>query len=340
VPIATNSDQRAVADAVRAWAAHASPRATARAQESVPDAWRKHWAELADLGLFAVALPEGVGGGGTVADLAVMLEAAATALVPGPVVSTALAGLVLARSQPGSDLLAGIASGSAPCGTALGLGSLTGVRHPDGSLTIDGLASALVGVDQHSMLLLGAQVSGGQAWFLLDADVAGLAISELAPADFSRGVADVALSGVLVAADRVLDGVRTAQVRDLAAVLFAAEAAGVASWCLQTAVEYAKIREQFGKPIGAFQAVKHLCAEMLCRVEVASALAGDAALVRQQPRRRSRWTRRSRRPRTASRYWAVSASPGSTTRTCTCAGPSHCASCWAELLPGAGALHS
>ncbi len=51
----------------------------------------------------------------------------------------------------------------------------------------------------------------------------------------------------------------------LAATLFAAEAAGVARWCLRTAVEYAKVREQFGRPIGSFQAVKHLCAEMLCR---------------------------------------------------------------------------
>jgi hypothetical protein len=283
VPIAINSDQRAVADAVRAWAAHAGPRATARAQETAPDAWHKHWAELADLGLFAVALPETAGGGGTIADLAVMLEAAATALVPGPVVSTALAGLVLARGLPGSDLLAGIASGNAPCGTALGLGSLTGVRHPDGSLTIDGVASSLVGADQQSVLLLGARVSDGEAWFLLDADTAGLATTERAPADFSRGIADVALAGVIVGADRVLPGVSTDLVRDLAAVLFAAEAAGVAAWCLQTAVDYAKIREQFGKPIGAFQAVKHMCAEMLCRVEVASALAGDAALAAADP---------------------------------------------------------
>ncbi len=128
MPIATNSDQRAVADAVRAWAAHANPRATVRAQEIDPGAWRKHWAELAGLGLFAVALPESVGGGGgTVADLAVMVEAGATALLPGPVISTALAGLVLAGARPSSDLLAGIASGNAACGSALGLGSLCGV---------------------------------------------------------------------------------------------------------------------------------------------------------------------------------------------------------------------
>jgi alkylation response protein AidB-like acyl-CoA dehydrogenase len=62
-----------------------------------------------------------------------------------------------------------------------------------------------------------------------------------------------------------------------AATLFAAEAAGIARWCLDTAVDYAKIREQFDRPIGSFQAVKHLCAEMLCRAEQAAALAWDAA---------------------------------------------------------------
>ena len=59
--------------------------------------------------------------------------------------------------------------------------------------------------------------------------------------------------------------------------MLAAEAAGVTRWSLDTAVAYAKVREQFGKPIGSFQAVKHLCAEMLCRAEQAEVAAADAA---------------------------------------------------------------
>ena len=67
------------------------------------------------------------------------------------------------------------------------------------------------------------------------------------------------------------------RVEDLAATVLAAEAAGLARWMLRTATEYAKVREQFGKPIGSFQAIKHMCAEMLLRSEQASVAAADAA---------------------------------------------------------------
>ena len=67
------------------------------------------------------------------------------------------------------------------------------------------------------------------------------------------------------------------RVEDLAATVLAAEAAGLARWTLQTATEYAKVREQFGKPIGSFQAIKHMCAEMLLRSEQIAVAASDAA---------------------------------------------------------------
>ena len=74
------------------------------------------------------------------------------------------------------------------------------------------------------------------------------------------------------------------RVEDVAATVLAAEAAGLARWTLQTATEYAKVREQFGKPIGSFQAVKHMCAEMLLRSEQVAVAAGDAAARRQRIR--------------------------------------------------------
>ena len=123
-----------------------------------------------------------------------------------------------------------------------------------------------------------------------------------------------------------------------ASVLLAAEACGTAAWALETAAEHARVREQFGRPIGQFQAVKHLCADMLVRVEQARALAWDAARAVDERRRRARrWrprspppprsTPRTAAPRTASRSSAASASPGSTTPTSTCAAHSSPARC-------------
>ena len=127
------------------------------------------------------------------------------------------------------------------------------------------------------------------------------------------------------------------RVVDLAATVLAAEAAGLARWMLDTAGEYAKVREQFGKPIGSFQAIKHMCAEMLLRSEQISVAAADAAAAVAEPARcaavdRGRGRRRHRHrgrarstPGTASRCSAASASPGSTTRTCTASRLRHCA---------------
>ena len=113
----------------------------------------------------------------------------------------------------------------------------------------------------------------GTTFLLLDATAEGVAVEALKPTDFSRPLARVVLDS---AAAEVLP-VSRQRVEDLAATVLAAEAAGLARWMLRTATEYAKVREQFGKPIGSFQAIKHMCAEMLLRSEQASVAAGDAA---------------------------------------------------------------
>ena len=76
---------------------------------------------------------------------------------------------------------------------------------------------------------------------------------------------------------RAVSTITTERVREIAAVLLAAEAVGIAQWCVETAAEYAKARVQFGRPIGQFQGVKHRCADMLARTELARAAVWDAA---------------------------------------------------------------
>ncbi len=119
-------------------------------------------------------------------------------------------------------------------------------------------------------------------WFLADAAQPGVVVAPRSPVDFSRPLADVTLTDVTVPAARVLGAADPRLVPDLAAALAAAEASGVAAWCSQTATEYARTRQQFGRPIGSFQAIKHLCAQMLCRAELAAAAAWDAACAADQ----------------------------------------------------------
>ena len=266
--VATVTDEQLAARAlVRDWARNpaSGPGGTAATREverGNADAWRPAFAGLADLGLFGVAIPEDRGGaGGSIEDLCAMVEEAAKALVAGPVATTALATLVV--DDP--ELLAALASGQRFAGVAL-----------EGDVQFDGETSRASGT---LPWVLGAAVGGvlilpaGGKSLLVDTGSDGVRIEPLEAADFSRPLARV----VLTSAPATVIADSRQRVEELAATVLAAEAAGVTRWSLDTAVAYAKVREQFGKPIGSFQAVKHLCAEMLCRAEQADVAAADAA---------------------------------------------------------------
>ncbi len=109
-------------------------------------------------------------------------------------------------------------------------------------------------------------------WVVLDPSA--VEVVPLAGVDGTRDVAEVRLDGCEAPPERWLE---PAAADELAAVLLAAECVGGAAWCVETAVAYAKVREQFGRPIGQFQAVKHRCADMLLALEQARAAAWDAA---------------------------------------------------------------
>lgn len=259
--IAITEEQAALAASIRAWAASARPVDAVRdgrITEPPPG--------LADVGLFGVAIPEDVGGaGGTVADLAAGIAEAAEALVPGPVLGTALGGAVLATvPEAAKEILPGLADGTERLAVVLGSGFLVS------DSILDGESEPALDVHPSAWLLLPA----GDVHVLIPPGTSGVDIEQHDPFDVSRPVGRVRCENVAVPPEAVFE---TLRVDDYAATLGAAEAAGIARWCLRTAVEYAKVREQFGRPIGSFQAVKHLCAEMLCRAESADALAWDAA---------------------------------------------------------------
>ncbi|OMC05330.1 acyl-CoA dehydrogenase [Mycobacterium sp. NS-7484] len=253
-------EQFAARDLVRSWAAATDTAAAVRAGEHDADAWRGPFQGLAELGIFSVAVAEEHGGaGGTVEDLCAMVDEAAAALVPGPVATTALATLIVTDDA----VLEALVSGERTAGAALNADlSLDGDR-------VSGTAEYVLGVDAAGVLLLPA----GDRVVLVDAGADGVSIDLLTATDFSLPLARVVLDA---APAQVLE-VSRQRFADITATVLAAEAAGLARWTLQTATEYAKVREQFGKPIGSFQAVKHMCAEMLLRSEQVSVSAADAA---------------------------------------------------------------
>jgi 3-oxochol-4-en-24-oyl-CoA dehydrogenase len=279
VPIAMTQEQQALQASLRDWAKRAGPLAVVRAMEPrdghrLPPAGTTLLTDLAVLGVFALPVD-----GGTVTDVAAALEELACALVPGPVLPTLLTTLILSRHASGQpavrELLGALAQGRAAASVALTPGPLTGTRQPDGSLRVSGETAPVLWAAGH--LLVPAATVQGDTWFLADPGQAGVTVTGLTPVDFSRELAAITFDDVTVPPDQVLNGLDTGRVRDLAATLHAAEAAGVAAWCSATAAGYAGTRRQFGRLIGEFQAVKHLCATLACRAERAAALAWDAA---------------------------------------------------------------
>lgn len=253
-----DSERAEVREMVRSWAvASGSIDAVRAAEDDNANSWRGPYDGLVELGTFGVAVSEDLGGaGGSIADLCVMVDEAAAALVPGPVATTALATLVISDAA----LLEALAAGQRTAGLALS----SDIAFDGQSAT--GTAKFVLGALPDGLLILPA----GDVWLLVDATAPGVTVTPLEATDFSRPLARVELDG---AAAAVID----APVADLAVTVLAAEAAGLARWQLQTAAEYAKVREQFGKPIGSFQAVKHMCAEMLLRSQQVAVAASDVA---------------------------------------------------------------
>ena len=240
---------------------------------------------LAAQGLLGLHLPEALGGQGAgLLELAVAAEELARALVPGGFLPSVLAGAMLASAidaaADGADtselesLVKELAAGTLTA--AVGLGPGLGASPGDGGgLVIDGTCGPVTGAGLADLLILPAGQGEAQAWVAVDAS--DVTLAPLDSMDLTRPVAGVSASKVAVPAGRVLAGLPHGLVPGLAATLFAAEACGIAAWAVDTAASYAKIRHQFGRPIGQFQAVKHRCAWMLTAAEQAAAAAWDAA---------------------------------------------------------------
>jgi alkylation response protein AidB-like acyl-CoA dehydrogenase len=281
--IGVTAEHASLAAAVRGWAQRAGLRDAAREALEGPQRRPDWWAGLAAQGLLGLHVAEESGGSGAGGvELAVAVEELGRALAHGPSLPTLFASLLLGQhpTTASKELLPGLVDGTATGAVALTLGGLAATPTADG-VQVAGSVRPVLGAALADVVVLGAEGPGGEVWFVVDA--ADCAVHELPGLDGTRRPARLDLEGVAVPAARILPGLDLDAVRSLTGVLVAAECAGLAGWALDTATDYARTREQFGRPIGAFQAVKHLCADMLVRAEQARAATWDAARALDEP---------------------------------------------------------
>ncbi|WP_436760411.1 acyl-CoA dehydrogenase [Streptosporangium sp. V21-05] len=276
--IGLSEEHEALRESVTRWAERNVPSEVVRAAVAAEGEERPgFWASLAGQGLLGLHVPEEHGGSGYgLLETAVAVEALGERVAPGPYVPTVLASAVILASdgKTHAELLPGLADGTLTGAVALGA-SITGSRGDDGTLTISGTADLVLGGGSADVLVLPVSTDRGEEWVAVDASAA--TVTPVRALDLTRGVAKVELDAVTVPAGRVLDGLQGPGVLNLAAILLGAEAAGVASWCVTAAAGYAKVRVQFGRPIGQFQGVKHKASRMLVALEQARATVWDAA---------------------------------------------------------------
>jgi alkylation response protein AidB-like acyl-CoA dehydrogenase len=236
------------------------------------------WEEMAELGWPGLALPEEWGGQGLgIVDLAVLFEEIGYALAPSPLLSATVAGLALAingRNEQKDRWLRPLASGEArgtvalfDAGTPARIGDFTMEAGADGDGVVLEGEKVLV-MDAASADFFLVATSDGRR-YLVERDTDGVSVTAEKSIDLTRRLYSVRFDGVKVGADATMNGGQEDYLPVLwrACVAIAAESTGIAQRTMEMAVSYAKDRQQFGRPIGAYQAVSHRCAQMLLETE-------------------------------------------------------------------------
>src|ERR1700704_3377792 len=250
-----------------------------------PDAYDPElWKKITGLGWTALAIPERYGGVGSFLDLIVVLEEAGRALMPGPFFATmGLAVPAIIEAGTGAqkkEALGSIAQGSAPGPPALpepsGLwdaGSVTLTAKPSGGgWQLDGVKQFVPDAEAADYTVVAARTRGegedGISLFLVKGRPKGMTVSALKTLDQTRRWSEVRFDGVKLEADSLMGAADKAgrhlkRALEWATAALCAEMVGGTQKVLETSTDYAKTRQQFGKPIGIYQAVSHKLADML-----------------------------------------------------------------------------
>ena len=288
---AFNEEQEMLRASARDFLAKQAPSAYVRRMMDADDAWDPElWKRLADLGWTALGIPEEYGGLGTFLDLVVVLEEAGRSLLPGPFFATmGLAVPVLLEAGTGQQkeaVLRRIASGEARATVAL--------TEPAGRWDAEGIALGATRsgegwrLDGTKLFVADAEVAGftvvaartrasgeeGVTLFLVEGRPPGMTVTPLKTLDMTRRWYQVGFDGVVLPPDAVMGApdkgwTPLRRALDWGEAALCAEMVGGAQHVLETSVDYAKTRQQFGKPIGIYQAISHKLADMLLETESA-----------------------------------------------------------------------
>ncbi len=286
---AFSEEQEELRSAVRRFLQEKSPSTEVRRLMETTDGYDPAvWGQMANqLGLQALAIPEAYGGAGfTHVELTVVFEEMGAALLCAPYYSTVGLGanalLSSGDEAAKTELLPGIADGTTKATFALtedsgrwDAESVTLAASGGPQWTLDGHKMYVIDGHTADLLLVVARTGAGVSLFAVQGDAPGLVRTPLATMDQTRKQARLEFSSTparLIGQEGAAGPV-VSRTLDLAAVALAAEQVGGAHRCLDMAVDYAKTRIQFGRPIGSFQAIKHKCADMLLEVESAKSAA-------------------------------------------------------------------
>lgn len=279
VCIALTPEQQQLSAAVAQFAARHAPIDATRAglEELAAGQLPSWWGALVDNGFHAVHLPEAVGGqGGGLADMACVLEAAGAALLPGPLLTTAIAGAAVASQQSpaAQTLLKELAEGATAVVVAREQSEFRGRRVGDAWRLTGSSGLALGMCSAQRVMLPFTDEAGALLWAVVN-PLEGQVESRRGT-DLTTDLGILHLHDHTVPATAVLTELDTELVTDLTVAFTASAAAGITQWCVDIVTEHLRTREQFGKPIGTFQALQHKAAMLLVNSALATAAAWDA----------------------------------------------------------------
>ncbi|MDT5193641.1 MAG: 3-oxochol-4-en-24-oyl-CoA dehydrogenase, partial [Mycobacterium sp.] len=198
--VATTAEQVAAQEAVRAFARTAKVIEDAR--DETGEAWRRVWSPLADLGVFGVAVAEDAGGaGGTLEDLAAMLEQVGQELIPGPVVPTAIGALLCSAAGVPSPLVDAMITGRQPVAISSPQTDAVARTGADGRLYLTGTYPSVHGACTDSLLILSAHHDAEATWVLVEPHHDGVDVTALPGIDFASPIGRVVCREVPVVAE-------------------------------------------------------------------------------------------------------------------------------------------